>query len=298
MDEMPSELERVLDAEVPALLIGNGINRYGGDSNSSWEDLLAELARKQGLVLAENAAAEMSNTEYFDILDLARPKEDRSNLQEEFCKLMREWTPGDHHTKIVGWAQRHAKPIITVNFDENLSKAVDAQFFRRGEHFSHYYPWNCYFSDREIGSPRSSFAIWHAHGMMRYKTSIRLGLTHYMGSVQRARPWVYNRNGLRANAKTREKPWRGSDTWLDVLFFSSLVVIGFGFGKDEHFLRWLFLERARLHKLRPDWGTKTWFVDRASVDEKYPRPFLEGLGIKVVSVSQYSDIYDNPAWQR
>lgn len=295
---MPNDLARILDREMPALLIGNGINRYNGSSSSSWDELLAELARKQGLALTEHDAAEMSNTEFFDILDLARPKEDRSNLQEEFCNLMGKWMPGDHHAEIVDWARRHQKPLITVNFDENLSRSVGAQLYRRGEHFTHYYPWNCYFSDREVGNPRSSFAIWHAHGMMRYKTSIRLGLTHYMGSVQRARPWVYNRNGLRANAKTNENSWFGSDTWLEVFFFCPLILIGFGFGKDENFLRWLFLERARLHKLRPDWAAKTWFVDRGTADEKQRRRFLEGLGMEVVTVPQYSDIYDNPAWRR
>lgn len=295
---MQNELEKILDEEKPALLVGNGINRYGVNSESSWENLLFKLARKQGLMLPENAAAEMSNTEYFDVLDLAHPKEDRSNLQEEFCKLMEKWTPADHHTKIVGWAQRHGRPIITVNFDENLSNSIGAQFFRCGDGFSHYYPWNCYFSDREIGSPRSNFAIWHAHGMMRYKTSIRLGLTHYMGSVQRARPWVYDRNGLRANAKGRESAWRGAESWLETLFFCPLALIGFGFGKDEHFLRWLFLERARLQKLRPDWATNTWFVEIGRLDAEHPRPFLEGLGINVVIVPQYSDIYDNAAWQR
>lgn len=295
---MADFLGDILDQERPALLIGNGINRYNSSASSSWDELLAVLAREQGLTLTENDASEMSNTEFFDILDLARPKEDRSNLQEEFCHLMAKWSPADHHAEIVGWAQRHRAPIITVNFDENLSKAVGARFFRRGERFTHYYPWNCYFSDREIGNPRSSFAIWHAHGMVRYKTSIRLGLTHYMGSVQRARPWVYNRSGLRANAKISERSWLGSDTWLEVLFFCPLVLIGFGFGKDENFLRWLFLERARLHKLRPDWAAKTWFVDTGLAGRQHRRPFLEGLGMEVVTVPHYSDIYENPAWQR
>ena len=219
---MANSLEKMLDQEKPALLIGNGVNRHDSRASSSWEELLSALARKQGLALTESEASEMSNTEFFDILDLARPKEDRGNLQEEFCNLMAKWTPSDHHAEIVGWAKRHRAPIITVNFDENLSKAVNARFFRRGDHFTHYYPWSCYFSDREISDPRSSFAIWHAHGMMRYKRSIRLGLTHYMGSVQRARPWVYNRKGIRANAKTSENSWRGSDTWLEVLFFCPL----------------------------------------------------------------------------
>lgn len=292
---MADSLEGILARERLALLIGNGINRYNSNASSSWDELLANLAEKQGLTVTKHEASEMSNTEFFDILDLARPKEDRSNLQEEFCNLMAEWKPADHHAEIVGWAQRHQAPIITVNFDENLSKAVDARFFRQGEHFTHYYPWSSYFSDRAIEEPRSSFAIWHAHGMMRYKTSIRLGLTHYMGSVQRARAWVYGRNGLRANAMNSEISWRGYDTWLEVLFFCPLVLFGFGFGKDETFLRWLFLERARLHKLRPDWAANTWFV---GTGRKHRRPFLEGLGMEVVTVPRHADIYENPAWSR
>ena len=295
---MMNSFENILDQERPALLIGNGINRYNNNSSSSWEELLAELAQKHGLALTQEEASEMSNTEFFDILDLARPKEDRSSLQEGFCGLMDKWRPSDHHSEIVGWARRNQSPVITVNFDENLSKAVGARFFRRGERFTHYYPWSSYFSDSEIGDPRSSFAIWHPHGMMRYKTSIRLGLTHYMGSVQRARPWVYNRNGLRAGAKNSQVSWRGSDTWLEVFFFCPLVLFGFGFGKDENFLRWLFLERARLHKLRPDWKAKTWFVDTGAIDRVQRRPFFKGLDIEVVIVPDYPEIYDNPAWRR
>ena len=134
--------------------------------------------------------------------------------------------------------------------------------------------------------------------MMRYKTSIRLGLTHYMGSVQRARSWVYGGNGLRANAKTSRQSWRGSDTWLEVLFFHPLVLFGFGFGKDENFLRWLFLERARLHRLLPGSKAKTWFIECSATDREHRRPFFEGLGIEVIRVFEYAEIYENPAWRR
>lgn len=108
--------ENILDQERPALLIGNGINRYNNNSSSSWEELLAELAQKHGLAVTQKEASEMSNTEFFDILDLARPKEDRSSLQEEFCDLMDKWLPSDHHAEIVDWARRNQSPIITVNF--------------------------------------------------------------------------------------------------------------------------------------------------------------------------------------
>lgn len=282
----------------PALLIGNGINRYNSSASSSWDDLLGKLARKQRLKLTDEEAAEMSNTEFFDILDLAKPKEDRRSLQREFCDLMMSWEPAAHHSTIVSWAQRHSAPIITVNFDENLSKSIDAGFFRLGKGFTDYYPWSSYFSDREILDPRSEFAIWHAHGMMRYSRSIRLGLTHYMGSVQRARPWVYGRKSLRANARNSGDSWRGANTWLEVLFFCPLMIFGFGFGKDENFLRWLFLERARLHKLVPAWKAKTWFVDVESDNSLYRKAFFERLGMEFVTVPDYPDIYEDQAWQQ
>jgi hypothetical protein len=293
---MAVSFESILELERPALLIGNGINRYNGEKSCSWEEILATLARKYGLALSETEAPEVSKTEFFDILDLRRPYEGSRGLQEEFCNLMGKWEPSDHHAKIVGWARRNRSPIITVNFDENLSKAVGARFFRRGKHFTHYYPWSSYFSDQEISNPRNSFAVWHPHGMMRYNASIRLGLTHYMGAVQRARTWVYSRHGLRATTENSQESWLGAGTWLEVFFFCPLVIFGFGFGKDENFLRWLFLERARLHKSRPDWKAKTWFVDTGTTDKEHRRPFFEGLDIQVITVSQYAEIYENPAW--
>lgn len=295
---MANLLDEVLDRRRPALLIGNGINRHDGPRNSSWEELLAELIRKHGVTFDNKSSLEMSNTELFDILDLACPEKDKGDLQGQFSGLMSNWEPVDHHKKIVGWAQRHQSPIITVNFDENLSKAIDARFFKRGERFTHYYPWSSYFSNQEITTPRTSFAIWHAHGMVRYKTSIRLGLTHYMGSVQRARRLIYSRHGLRASATNNLTNWSGSDTWLEVFFFCPLLVLGFGFGKDENFLRWLFLERARLHKLRPELAAKTWFVDTSAVDEKHRLPFLKGLGMEVIKIPDYAKLYESSAWQR
>jgi hypothetical protein len=282
----------------PALLIGNGINRHNNYARSSWEDLLGKLARKRGLSFTHQQMLEMSNTEFFDILDLAKPKEDKSNLQREFCDHMASWEPADHHAIIMGWAQRHAIPIITVNFDENLSRSIGAQCFGPASGFTDYYPWRSYFSDSEINDPKSNFAIWHAHGMMRYARSIRLGLTHYMGSVQRARPLVYGKGGLRARAKSDTEPRPGPGTWLEVFFLCPLLVVGFGCGKDETFLRWLFLERARLHKLVPSWRRNTWFVAKKSSENDHRKPFFEKLGIEFVIVSDYEEIYENQMWRR
>lgn len=293
---MPS-LSEILDRpEKPALFIGNGINRHNNDARSSWDELLRGLMRDYGVNFTDDAIREMSNTELFDILDLARPAEDRTSLQAKFCETMKAWRPVKHHRSIVGWAQRHRRPIITVNFDENLSLAANARRQWLGKPSTDYYPWNCYFSDASISNPRSEFAIWHAHGMMHYKRSIRLGLTHYMGSVQRARQWVYGDESLRASAKNAEANWRGANGWLEVLFFCPLVIFGFSFSKDENFLRWLFLERARLHKIVPKWKAPTWFVDTPKNGSLHRKPFFEGLQMQYVVVNDYKDIYENPAW--
>ena len=177
----------------PALLIGNGINRFKGSHSSSWADLLAELAKPYGLDPPEEGIDDMSFTEFFDILDLAGSDKDARVLQRLVCDQLRKWAPSDHHGTIINWAKRHDVPVVTVNFDETLSRSVNASFHRGSgrKGFSHWYPWKSYFSDREINEPRKNFAIWHAHGIMRYPRSIRLGLTHYMGSVQRARALVY-----------------------------------------------------------------------------------------------------------
>lgn len=281
--------------EKPALLIGNGINLFNGSDSSSWRRLLGTLAHRSNLKLSEDEAAEMSNTEFFDILDLA--KENKSSLQKEFCYLMTDWKPSDHHIDIVNWARRHSRPILTVNFDENLSKSIDARLYGRGKDFTDFYPWNSYFSDRLIADPRNSFAIWHAHGMARYSRSIRLGLTHYMGSVQRARSWLYGERGLRAQAKHGNDTWRGRESWLDIILFCPLVIFGFTFGKDESFMRWLFLERARIHRIRPEWKAKTFFVDTPKNGSLHRKPFFNGLGIEYIAIRRYSEIYSNVAWR-
>jgi len=289
--------EILAQRDKPALLMGNGINQFNNSASSSWSELLSKLAVANNLRLSPQEMSEMSNTEFFDILDLAKPKEDRSSLQRQFCDLMKSWKPSDHHSNIVSWAQRNSAPIITVNFDENLSKSIGAEYFL-GERFTDYYPWSSYFADRRIGDPRQSFAIWHAHGMMRYSRSIRLGLTHYMGAVQRARSWVYHgKESLRALSSRDDEEWQGGSTWLDILFFSPLMIFGFGFNKDETFLRWLFLERARLHKFNPLWKAKTWFLDTPKSGSLHRKPFFEGLGMEYVSVPSYSDIYENPVWR-
>lgn len=282
----------------PALFIGNGINQFKNNQDSSWQDLLGILAGELGVNLSREQRKEMSSTEFFDILDLARPREDRRKLQSKFCDLMKHWKPSAHHRKIVSWARQHQAPIITANFDENLSRAVNAEY-QIGEGFTDWYPWSSYFSDDKIDDPRTSFAIWHAHGMMRYARSIRLGLRDYMGAVHHARSWLYRGATplVRTARENGEVHWKGQNTWLEIVFFCPIVILGFGFEKNESFLRWLFLERARIHKINPYWKTEAWFVDTQRSGNLKRKPFFEHLGMKYVTVDNYDEIYEDASWQ-
>ncbi len=281
----------------PALFLGNGINRYANLSDSSWDDLLSEIAEKFNVDLTKDQIAEMSNTEYFDILNLAKPKDDRENLKAEFCKLMESWVPSTPHERVMGWAKRHQSPVLTVNFDANLSTAAQAEFFKGDGGFTDFYPWNCYFSDKEITSPSQSFAIWHPHGMQRYKRSVRLGLTDYMGSVSRVRPWLHRGEAsLSASHYDKRDEWIGSNTWVDILFKREIVIFGFGFGKDEAFMRWLFVERARFARKYDLPEPTAWYVD-APGKEAQRKPFFEAIGLNYIT-ADFDEVYAGKAWER
>lgn len=287
-----------------ALLVGNGINRFA-NQNSSWEDLLATISRRLEIDLSQDELLEMSNTEFFDILDISRQSSDSTYLKQLFCDLMRHWMPGAHHSRLVGWAQRYASPIMTVNFDENLSRSVSTKFIltcglappKVG--FSSYYPWQSFFGPENVENPAEAFGIWHPHGMLRYSRSIRLGLRDYMGSVQRARSWIYHgENSLVRYFKQDKQSWRGFQTWLHPLFTCDIALVGFGFGKDETFLRWLFLERARLHKQFPLRARRAWFVTVDDARNRHREPFLTRLGIQMVELKSHQHIYESEAWDK
>lgn len=296
-------LSEILNApQPPALLIGNGINRFRKTRDEpSWERLLGKLAADEKRGLGPDQVGGMSNTEFFDILELGKKPEDIGQLQKKFCGMLETWKPAQHHERIVRWAQRRNAPVITLNFDHNLSNAIGADYFSQREGFTYYYPWTSYFSDKRIASAKDDFAIWHAHGMVRHPRSIRLGLTHYMGAVQRARAMIYGKEGgLWHRAKNRKsmREWSGRDSWLHPFFFSPLLILGAGLGRDEVFIRWLLLERERFFA-RADASVrkKTWYVGAAR-DGGSGKAFLDALGVKAVRVSDYRQIYDNPSWSR
>lgn len=281
-----------------ALLIGNGIHLYNGGGSISWDALLLELAAKYGLVM-DQLPQGTSATEFFDVLDL-RAKGRSGDLGKEFCASMEAWGPASHHIEIMEWASRHGVPVLTTNFDNVLGKAARARRLRPRERgFTDFYPWDTRYAHALQDDPCAGFGIWHVNGMACYARSIRLGLTHYMGSAQRARDWLH-RGERRLFAAEDPAIWSGRRTWLHVLFNKPLLIFGLGLGENEVFLRWLLIERARYFAKFPARAQLGWYVCRQKANDPVGEGrafFLNGVGIDTVHVEATVEIYESAGWR-
>ncbi|MDE5880679.1 MAG: SIR2 family protein [Muribaculaceae bacterium] len=111
-------------------------------------------------------------------------------------------------------------PILTTNFDTYMSDSVGAKRFINNMEgqlykFTDFYPWNVYYSTEKINENiLDNFGIWHINGMTDYPRSIRLGLSDYMGCVERARVMIQGNNLNEYFTGKQQSYWKGYNTWL------------------------------------------------------------------------------------
>lgn len=282
-----------------ALVVGNGINLYGeARTTNSWHDLLVELAKKNLPSSLREVPKGVALTEYYDVLDLkSRNSKSTKSLQQQFCDLISSWKFYNHHQRIVEWAMNNNCPILTTNFEQILSDAGGCSLRRtRKGGFTDYYPWESYYSTYDVSDPSKEFGIWHINGMQHYRRSVRLGLTHYMGSVERARGWLHKRSERNLFAGKNVNSWDGADTWLHVIFNTPLMIFGLGLEENEVFLRWLLIERARYFRKFPDRKKDAWYVSTGGTNTDGKKFFLDGVGIRYLNVNSYDEIYGIETW--
>lgn len=184
-------------------------------------------------------------------------------------------------------------PILTTNFDTYISDAINAKqkklTLQNNEYkFSDFYPWNVYYSDKEITNPLDGFAVWHINGTKNYPRSIRLGLSDYMGSVQYARKMIQGQSLNEYFSGKQQEFWVGYSTWLHIIFNKSLFIFGLGLEENEVFLRWLLIQRTKYCKMYKK-SHKGWYIDKSIKAGK--RFFLEQLGFEVIDLSDYNTLY-------
>lgn len=279
-------------ADELALIIGNGINRYNSDSGlNSWDSMLLDLWIRHTDDDPKDIPLGISLTEFYDALDLSSTSKTK-NLQKEFCDFLVGWNAKPHHQAIMNWAKKHSAPVLTTNFDETLSDCAALDLHHTDAvRFTDFYPWASYFSAGEIKNPAQEFGVWHINGIKRYSRSIRLGLSHYMGCVERARTLIHKGGEGRLFADSNHGKWNGHNTWLHIIFNNDLLFIGLGLDTSEIFLRWLLIERAKYFKTFPERAKKAWYVHAGRDLSQGQTIFLKSVGCEIIKEESYDALY-------
>lgn len=109
-----------------------------------------------------------------------------------------------------------------------------------------------------------------------------------MGSAQRARDIIHKGAGRLYNEYTTEL-WQGCKTWLHIWFNLPIVILGFGFGIDEVFLRWLLIERKRFANTTEK-PMNVYYVTKGTPSPAI-KNLMHNLGVTIKSVSSFDEIY-------
>lgn len=273
------------------LVLGNGINRFQADAAAtSWDALLLELWRTHAFPEAARLPEGLSLTELYDALEL-RCGSPAPDLQKEFCRLMKDWEPRAQHRRLLTLAQELALPVLTTNFEDTLARAAGAPLRHlEPQGFTDFYPWSSCFAPIPLERPESGFGIWHLNGMSRYARSIRLGLSHYMGSVERARGLLNRGGAARFTGGHAFETWPGRQSWLHLFLTRDLIFVGLGLDASEVFLRWLLIERARFFRQFPEFSRPGWFAHVGPLPEGQ-RLFLEATGVEPLAFPDFDSLY-------
>ena len=275
-----------------AFLVGNGIN-LKAQCCPSWRDLVRELV--SDVMLDYNVdSKEMSFPIVFEIAQSCREDRRNSNakkkIEEKFSIENVDVTKLIPHKTLVEYAQEKGCPILTLNYDNYLEHCLgkelkeyksDAVFRATSD-----YRWNMYYSDKKIkDNVRKSFGIWHIHGDVKHKNSIRIGHKDYVNMITKLR-------NFNESTSINSPDWPGLNTWIEIFYNNNLIIMGTELDPAETDLYWLLIKRKRYiedNKL----NYKTYyFTDFNKEKDIYSKKvLLEKLGIKVISQS-FDKIYD------
>jgi len=267
-----------------AFLIGNGPN-LAAKIMPSWKELLKSASDTPIRFGVDG----LSNTEVYDLVEISsdEPKEIKNRVKNRLEILPHYNT--SIHKRLMEFAITNNSPVLTTNFDEVFEKSVNAELLHiDSKGFTRFYPWKTYYGFTQHNLPTDGFGIWKVHGDVRYTDSIRLGLTEYMGSSERARKLIHNGQDRLFNGK-RQELWSGHQTWLHIWFNLPIVIFGLAYGIDEVFLRWLLIERRRYLNIynRP---LNVYYVSKETPVPSVSNLMLN-LDVKLVSINDYSELY-------
>ena len=299
MTKNAAEIKQLLSdhKEDLGFILGNGINLHYQKDNVSWYNLLLNLWKAHADEPMDEIPEGFSFIEFYDALGLQNVTQSgfSTQLQKDVKAKMLDWKPDDAQNLILNTIKSFNAPILTTNFDDLIPKSMKLDVHRiQNTSFTDHYPWATYYTNNELNSPLDGFGVWYMNGMVKYHRSIKLGLSEYMGNVERARKMINNNYGYIPNDDTN--PWVQNNTWIDIIFNKSLCIFGLSLDETEVFFRWLLIQRAKFFKRFPKYSHKAWYIMKA--EDKNPKTvgkkfFLKSVGIEVIEVEDYSVLYED-----
>jgi len=279
-----------------AFILGNGINLHYQQDNVSWYKLLLDLWEEHADEPLSEIPDGISYIEFYDALSLQNVNKwgFSTQLQKDVKKKMVNWIQDDAQNLVLNKIKSFNAPILTTNFDNLIPKSMQLPLQRITDtSFTDHYPWASYYGENELKNPLDGFGVWYMNGMVNYHRSIKLGLSEYMGNVERARKMVNSNYGHAI--PEGKNPWDMNNTWIDIIFNKSLCIIGLSLDETEVFFRWLLIQRAKFFKRFPKYSHQGWYLMKSddSDNVKGKKFFLKSVGIEVIEVDDYPVLYED-----
>ena len=294
-------------------IVGNGINKFLSAA-PSWNELLTMVAEKEGIELPDPIKEALSKSESdaglnfpeiyslldADLLSLKRdPPNGKagSSLKKSIAEHLRS---GKVNCKLLDYAQRTRRNIITLNFDYRIEDHLKIKHAKKKSSLQEDCPVLAqsiyHYLFESFGGPATA-TVWHLHGHCNKPGSIRLGLEDYTNTLTYIKKKLLCSES-RGICDPHSRAWSGQPSCLQIFFTKPLVIVGCGLQSEEVLLRGLML--AKYRKQRDNCRIPGVYLTKQSENDRRHQDkfaFLESLGYRIVEFSSYRDIYNCSAWE-
>lgn len=267
------------------IFYGNGLNRLN-ENSISWLDILASLMTEDHSGEFEYPNTFAYEKIFMSLLTHKTDKIEELELKNKIASQMKALKSEGIYSELV---DLDAENFITTNYDYSLHNTFKTAFKYKSRNASE----NLYSVRRHHHyiNKDSDKKIWNIHGEIGSVKSIMIGLDHYCGSVGKIDAYVKGKYTLTRNKEEVRIPSIGEKieksindqyiSWIDLMFFSNVYILGFGLDYSETDLWWILNKRARMiNDGKIKINNSIYFYDSVT-DEK--KELLESFHVKVIA---------------
>lgn len=279
------------------ILIGNGINQYNLKSNSSinqvsWHAILMSMLKEYELSKT-NIPDMYPFTEIFEIIKSNKNLKDKV-LKKSFAFRIEQMKHSAAHKRLIDFCEEYGIDILTTNFDHTLENVynfvIDSEISRK-RNFTRWYPWNAYYTLTK--GKRDYPRIWHIQGDIQYVDSLKLTVHDYNRSMNHFNKY---------NPSKEKSMYYTIYSWVNIFFEKKLVIFGLALEEQEFFLRHMLYLKSQMRINKNE--IIGYFIyakedsslyDTSGLEKERMnrlRFFAEAIGLQMIEVKKYSDIYE------